>query len=413
MSMKIAFFTTMVSESPWGGSEELWYRTARHALECGHQVAVVKFRWPEIPRQIRELQERGAWVLWLTDIQHWWKARTLRWRIQWKLKRLRIWRALASWKPDVVCISQGGTFDMVFNGLFTRFLNGHGPPYVVICQYNCEDLPLRTEASRQIAIAYLSRARQVAFVAERNLRVAERQIAAPIPNACVVRNPVNLPDFQSVPYPNSDLVKMANVARLDAPWKGQDLLLQALSGEPWRKRRWLLRFYGSGPDRAYLERLTRHYGMSEKVEFCGHVSDVRSIWADNHLLVMPSRSEGTPLSLVEAMICGRPSVVTDVGGNVEWIDEPSTGFVADAPSAESLNKALERAWEAQDRWRVIGQHAHQLAVSRVDPPPEETVLSLLMHSAGTDGARPTGLAHTNACSAEPPAAADPRMNNPS
>ena len=181
--------------------------------------------------------------------------------------------------------------------------------------------------------------------------MAERQIAAHLPNACVVRNPVNLANFNPVPYPNSDVVKMANVARLDAQCKGQDVLLEVperrtLEATPlavallWR---WCRPTLSGATDRALST-------SPSKVEFCGHVGDVRSIWADNHLLVMPSRSEGTPLSLVEAMICGRPSVVTDVGGNIEWVDEPSTGFVAEAPSARSLNNALERAWEARERW---------------------------------------------------------------
>ena len=151
--------------------------------------------------------------------------------------------------------------------------------------------------------------------------------------------------------------------------KVKTFFCSCLSGERWKQRQWLLRFYGAGDDRSYLERLAEYDNVAGKVEFCGHVSDIRSIWADNHLLVMPSRAEGTPLALVEAMICGRPSVVTDVGGNAEWIDEPSTGFVAEAPSARSLNDALERAWEARGHWESIGQRAHQVAVSKADPEP--------------------------------------------
>jgi glycosyltransferase involved in cell wall biosynthesis len=375
--MNIAFFSTM-SAKPWGGSEELWSRTARLALDRGHQVAIVNFRWPEIPPKIRELRERGAWLLQLARHQPGQNAHSLRWRLKWKLERLQVWNPLASWKPDVACVSQGGAFESLTHGVFTRFLNRHGFPYIVICQYNTKDVCLWSEAERQAAIADLSRARRIAFVAERNRRVAERQIAADLPAACVVRNPVNLANFDPVPYPNSDVVKMASVARLAAYCKGQDVLLQALSEEHWRRRRWLLRFYGTGFDRAYLERLTGYYQLTDRVEFRGHAPDIRSVWADNHLLVMPSRSEGTPLSLVEAMICGRPSVVTDVGGNTEWVDEPSTGFVADAPSAKSLGNALERAWEARDRWESIGQRAHQVALSQSDPQPEESVLSLLV-----------------------------------
>jgi glycosyltransferase involved in cell wall biosynthesis len=386
--MKIVFFSTMSTraDTPWGGSEELWGRTARLALERGHQVAIVKYRWPEVPPKIRELQERGARLLQLVRPQTWQHGRSLRWRLRWKLERSRVCGALASWKPDVVCYSQGGTFDMVsYSSFFIDFLDGHRLPYIVVCQHNSEDLSFVSDAARRAAIACLSRARRVAFVAERNLRVAERQIAASLPNACVVGNPVNLADLRAVPYPDPDVVKLANVARLEAQCKGQDVLLEVLSGDPWKARRWRLRFYGAGPDRSYLERLTSYYQLCERVEFCGHVGDVRSIWADNHLLVMPSRSEGTPLSLVEAMICGRPSVVTDVGGNLEWIDEPSTGFVADAPSARSLNHALERAWEAREHWELVGQQAHQRALSKFDPHPEETLLSLLIEGAASPG----------------------------
>ena len=46
-----------------------------------------------------------------------------------------------------------------------------------------------------------------------------------------------------------------------------------------------------------------------------------SLGVRNHLLVLPSRAEGTPIALVEAMICARPAVVTDVGGNVEWLED--------------------------------------------------------------------------------------------
>jgi glycosyltransferase involved in cell wall biosynthesis len=77
--------------------------------------------------------------------------------------------------------------------------------------------------------------------------------------------------------------------------------------------------YGKGRDDAYLRKPARYRGIAERVIFCGHVGDILSIWRDNHLNVMASRNEGTPLALVEGMLCGRPSVVSDVGGNAEWV----------------------------------------------------------------------------------------------
>jgi glycosyltransferase involved in cell wall biosynthesis len=375
--MKIAFFATLMTDSPWGGSEELWYRTARLALGRGHRVAVISYGWPEPPRQLRELQGLGARLLPLGHFTSWYHARSLRWRIRWKIERLTVWRELARWKPDVVCVSQGGTYDMVEQRVFTRFLEAQGTPYIVISQYNSEESPLGSEAGRRAAIDYLSRARRVAFVAERNLHAAERHLGARLPNAVVVRNPVNLSDLRPVPYPNGDAVAMANVARMNINYKGQDVLFEALAGGHWRDRRWVLRLYGAGPDRPFLERLARHFGIADRVEFRGHVADIRSVWAENHLLVMPSRSEGTPLAMVEAMLCARPSVVTDVGGNVEWVEEPATGFIADAPLPRCLDAALGRAWEARDHWDAIGRRAHEVAMSRIDLHPDETILAML------------------------------------
>jgi glycosyltransferase involved in cell wall biosynthesis len=110
------------------------------------------------------------------------------------------------------------------------------------------------------------------------------------------------------------------------------------------------------------------------VELVGHVSDIRALWAENHLLVLASRLEGTPLALVEAMLCGRPAVVTDVGGNTEWVDDGQTGWVAEAGSARHVGAALERAWSAAAEWETVGRRAREIALAQYDPRPGETLL---------------------------------------
>ena len=237
----------------------LWFRAARLALKRGHQVAVVVYHRPEIPPRIRELQEQGAWLLRPARPEASARAGSLRRRLMRRIQRSRVWVCWLAGRPNVVCISQGTTFEMLSHWAFTRFVNEYGGPYIVICQHNSEDSCLAGEdPRRRTAINYFARAQRVAFVAERNLRVAERQLAAGLLNACVVRNPVNLADSHAVPYPCSDVVKMASVAGLEAQYKGQDVLFQALSGERWKQRRWLLSLYGNGPDRPYLERLSQH-----------------------------------------------------------------------------------------------------------------------------------------------------------
>jgi len=76
--------------------------------------------------------------------------------------------------------------------------------------------------------------------------------------------------------------------------------------------------YGEGPQERILRRVVESNALQDKIRFCGNVSDVSKIWRDNHALIMPS--EGLPLALVEALMCGRTAIVTDMAGNAEVIE---------------------------------------------------------------------------------------------
>jgi glycosyltransferase involved in cell wall biosynthesis len=81
------------------------------------------------------------------------------------------------------------------------------------------------------------------------------------------------------------------------------------------------------------------------------------IWRENHVLVLPSRYEGLPLTIVEAMLCGRPIVATDVAGHSEVINDGVTGFLAEAATVKSLERSLERMWEHRENLQNIGKAA--------------------------------------------------------
>ena len=106
-----------------------------------------------------------------------------------------------------------------------------------------------------------------------------------------------------------------------------------------------------------VERLVQRFKLEGRVTLAGHVSRVEDIWAENHVLVMPSRFEGLPLAIVEAMLCRRPVVATDVAGNSEIVEDGITGFLADAPTVGSIARALERLWERRHDLRLMGETA--------------------------------------------------------
>lgn len=100
--------------------------------------------------------------------------------------------------------------------------------------------------------------------------------------------------------------------------------------------------------------------------FEGHVADVEKIWSLNHVLVMPSRIEGLSLAVIEAMLCGRPVVATDVAG-AEVIEDGVTGFLAEAPTVGCVECALERFWARREEAREIGAAAAE-RIRRLVPP---------------------------------------------
>ena len=261
-------------------------------------------------------------------------------------------RCIADKRPALVVISNGGALPPVELAelcIARRF------PFVTIGQaneYNSwpdDDLAQRYREALPAAL-------RCYFVSKANLTLAEKQIGARLSNAEVVWNPFNINYDVVSAWPSlggESEVRFTCVARLHPPQKGQDILFEALAGKPWLDRPWRLRLYGEGPMREGLVRLAEHLGISDRVVFEGH-KPVEQIWASNHVLVMPSRFEGLPLAIVEAMLCGRPVVATDVAGHAEVVEDGLTGFLADAPTADSMARALERFWVRRHEAQEIG-----------------------------------------------------------
>jgi glycosyltransferase involved in cell wall biosynthesis len=196
------------------------------------------------------------------------------------------------------------------------------------------------------------------WVSKRNQKDFECQIGCRLSSAETVWNPVKVLGSTTVPWPAShDLWRMACVARLQVRPKGHDLLLQALALPHWAKRNLHLSIFGTGENRQGLEDLARLLGISARVSFPGHVETVQDIWREHHLIAQPSRNEGMPLSLVEALMCGRPALVTDVAGHTELVTEGENGFVAEAPTVKHLDEALDRAWSQRHLWQSMGASA--------------------------------------------------------
>jgi glycosyltransferase involved in cell wall biosynthesis len=359
---RIAFAS---SNHRWGGSEELWSLTAIELARRGVQVCAFKRRFHRCDRRVVEMRAAGTRVIdlegphWLPLVAR--RLMTALWRLARPWMAGRMAREFARRHPALVVISQGLNHDGWWLGVVCRRL---GLPYVMISQKASDLYWPGDEMLDELREVYRDAASAL-FVSEHNRRLTEEQLGFALPRGQVVRNPFNarLDDAPS-PWPaDQGKIVLACLARLDAREKGQDLLIRVLAQPRWRERPIEVRLYGAGHNEQGLRAMAAFHGL-QNVVFAGHTDTPRAVWRDSHALILPSRCEGLPLALVEAMLHGRPAIITEAGGNAEVLIDGKTGFLAEAANESALDAALERAWTRRSDWPEIGRaaaaHARQL-----------------------------------------------------
>jgi glycosyltransferase involved in cell wall biosynthesis len=286
-------------------------------------------------------------------------------------------RHLQADRPALVVIAQGINFD----GLkYAEDCLSAGIGYVVICQKAVEFFWPQPDERPWMTRA-LTQARKCFFVSRHNQELTEEQFGVRLGNAQLIYNPVDR-SGGPVPYPASQGVyRLACIGRLFVLDKGQDILIRLLARPKWRERPIELCFIGSGADREGLEAMARLHGLSN-VYFAGQRNDIQECWREFHALVLPSRGEGLPLVVLEAMAAGRVVITTTAGGSQEMIEDGVTGFIGDA-GTDSFDEALERAWQQREEWEAIGLAACKDLLNRLPKSPAEVefakTLTTLIH----------------------------------
>lgn len=361
--MNLAFITAMV-ESPWGGSEELWSQTALRLHAAGHQVcALVPYR-PKLSDKVEALRQGGV------QLRTYPAPSYIEGRMRHRLGRLsfrtrRTYASLKQLSPDLVIISQGD----ISSGLeWARVCREAGIPYALVVQCNSDLLWFEKEELEAVRAAYTG-AQRIYCVSHANLELLQLQVGDSLPNGEVVWNPYSVPSERGPGWPTETGVwRMACVARLDTAAKGQDVLLQLMGRPEWRQRPVELNLFGEGSHKEALCHIVNMLQLNN-VHFRGHVKDVRAIWEQNHILLQPSRYEGVPMTVMEAMLCARPAVVTNVGRTAELYLDNETGFVASAATVAAFGEAMERAWERRNEWHQMGQAARTRAENLIPKDP--------------------------------------------
>ncbi|MBI1265315.1 MAG: glycosyltransferase [Alphaproteobacteria bacterium] len=349
-------FISALSAAPWGAAETLWADTALRLIARGCRVAASVRAWPQRPGPVAELASKGV------EIE----------------ERSDEGPGLLATAPGF-CLTVLQQPDMFAATPWMTLCRQAGQAYVTLTHYGAIHEWPPGDTALALRAGFLG-ARANYFVSNASIALAARQSALRVlPRAQLVRAPFKVPHGGERPWPGRDTaLRLACVGRLDLEDKGQDALLHVLARPPWRKRPVTLSLIGDGPHRALLQAMIRELALEDRVTLTGPVRDIQAVWDRHHALALASRAEGLPAVIVEAMLCGRPCVVSDVAGNRELLDDGVTGFIARTPGDDDMAGALERLWAARARLPAMGAAAAAAARAAVPPDPASVFADMLL-----------------------------------
>jgi glycosyltransferase involved in cell wall biosynthesis len=216
--------------------------------------------------------------------------------------------------------------------------------------------------SRRQRLAKRVTARAVARhvgVGERTSREIEQLVGLPAHSATTIHNGV--PDEaarRSVPAPAPRPIVGA-IGRFEYQ-KGFDTLIRALTEVPGAR----LVLVGDGGERPRLEDLARDLDLAERIVWTGWRDDSRAFLPSFDVFALPSRFEGFPLALLEALLARSAVVAADVGSVAEAVRDGETGLLVPPDDPRQLAAAIRRLLADAELRRQLGESGRELVLGR-------------------------------------------------
>jgi glycosyltransferase involved in cell wall biosynthesis len=151
--------------------------------------------------------------------------------------------------------------------------------------------------------------------------------------------------------------------------KGIDMLVEAWATVKRQYPDWELHLYGAGPDEQVLREQARDLGLDDTAIFKGVTTDIDAALASGSIYALPSREEGLPIALMEAMAYGLPIVAFDCAPGVrELVDDDVNGLLVNPGNVPGFAAALERLIKDRDLRERLGRAGTE-SVQRFLPDP--------------------------------------------
>ncbi|MFX0203921.1 MAG: glycosyltransferase family 4 protein [Candidatus Hodarchaeota archaeon] len=169
-----------------------------------------------------------------------------------------------------------------------------------------------------------------------------RRFGIPVGRIDVIYSGVNIDDFELKRVNlrrRRNKIRIVSISRIDEG-KGIRDIIEAAKGIEEKEINFEFNLVGDGHLVANYQRLVNSYNLGGKVKFLGYMKNIREVLLASDIFVSASYSEGFPLTIVEAMACGLPVVVTDAGGVTEIVDDKVNGLVVEKGNRQQLKESL-------------------------------------------------------------------------
>jgi glycosyltransferase involved in cell wall biosynthesis len=248
-----------------------------------------------------------------------------------------------------------------------------------------------TAVVRRICEVAYREAEQVLPVSDFNQRWI-RRLGGELTRAVTIRNGVQ-PDLYEPVGDEPEVPTLSFVGRID-PLKDLHTLVRAFALLRAQLPAARLRLFGPVPRgnesyRDSVAELITELGVDDAVTFEGPTNGSRPAIAAGSIVVLSSISEGLPFTVIEAMMCGRATVSTDVGGVAECLDpEGRTGVVVPARDPHAFAQACLELLTDADRRRTMAAAAREHALATATLDRALTMYRSVYLDAAASGSRP-------------------------
>lgn len=180
-------------------------------------------------------------------------------------------------------------------------------------------------------------------------------------SAGVVPNGVDIETFRPAETAKLDPPAIVSVGRM-IPRKGFDLLLRACATLKRKGLNVQCRLVGDGPEEEPLKRLAAELDIADCVRFHGALKreDIAALLPACSVFALPSHAEGMANAALEAMACGLPLLLTDVGGSRELVD--GNGAIIPAGDEAALAQTLGGWLKDSDRLAAMSERSRERAM---------------------------------------------------